>query len=285
MIVENESRLDTYVGRIVHSRSKAVKLIESGLVTVNGIFAKKNTRLLVGDIVEITGQATKASEIEPEDIELDIIYEDFDIIIVNKPRGLVVHPAPGHLSGTLVNALLYKYKGLLSGVGGIERPGIVHRLDKDTSGLIAVAVNDNAHLFLSKQLQDRSMKRTYYAYCHGYIKNDSFTINLPIGRHKTNRQKMAVSTYGRQAITHIKVIERYKNKTFLQADLETGRTHQIRVHLSHINHPIIGDTVYGNSKQEYGGQVLHAARLELVHPTTRDKMVFESPLPEYFMKI
>ena len=285
MIVEKEGRLDAYLGSILPSRAYAVKLIESGLVTVNGLCVKKNTRLFIGDIVEYKMPEMQTDTAKPEDIELDIIYEDLDIIIINKPRGLVVHPAPGHTSGTLVNALLHKYKGRLSGIGGVERPGIVHRLDKDTSGLIAVAVNDNAHIFLSNQLQNHTMKRTYYALCHGLITKDSFTIDMPIGRHKTNRQKMAVVEHGRRAITHIKVIERYKNKTFLQADLQTGRTHQIRVHLSYINHPIIGDIIYGNSKQDYGGQVLHATRLELVHPATGDIMIFKAELPEYFRRV
>ena len=271
----------------IATRSVAQKLLGAGKVQVGEKVVRKRHIVRAGDEVLYEQLEPAIIFATPEKIPLDIIFEDEDIIIINKPKGMVVHPAPGHYTGTLVNALLFHAKNRLSTIGGEFRPGIVHRLDKDTSGLMAIAKNDFAHVFLAEQLANRKMGRMYLALCHGRIKQAEFTIDLPIGRHPKDRKKMAVvDRKGKPAITHVKVLEfiSHKNKiaTFIEARLSTGRTHQIRVHLAHINHPVLGDEVYGKNKSEGIGQILHAAKLNLIHPTTKIQMEFEAPLPECF---
>ena len=291
--VPNEAagvRIDVFLASFadgITTRSAAQKLLEGGKVQVGGKTVRK--RHIVKALDKVSFELPEASPMTatPENIPLDIIYEDDDLIIVNKPKGMVVHPAPGHFTGTLVNALLFYAKNQLSSIGGEFRPGIVHRLDKDTSGLMAVAKNDFSHIFLAEQLANKEMGRMYFALCHGRIKQEEFTIDLPIGRHPKDRKKMAVvNRKGKPAITHVKVLEHvsYKNKdaTFIEAKLQTGRTHQIRVHLAHINHPVVGDEVYGKCKSGGIGQILHAAKLNLIHPTTKIQMEFFAPLPKYF---
>ena len=285
-------RIDVFLANFAHdiaTRSAAQKLLEAGKVTVGEKNVLKRHLVKEGDEVfyePCTGAPIKAA---PENIPLEIIYEDDDILIVNKPKGMVVHSAPGHYTGTLVNALLFHTKNKLSALGGEIRPGIVHRLDRDTSGLMAVAKNDFAHSFLAGQLLNREMGRAYLAVCHGRIKEDEFTIDLPIGRHPKNRKKMAVNpARGKPAITHVRAIERVsqisKSATLIEAKLSTGRTHQIRVHMSYINHPVLGDEIYGTGKSGGGGQILHAKKLVLLHPQTGNKMEFDAPLPDYFKK-
>ncbi|MCL2571473.1 MAG: RluA family pseudouridine synthase [Defluviitaleaceae bacterium] len=268
------------------SRNNAQRLLEDGQVTIGGQPIKKNARLKLGDIVVCIVPSPAPYTAVAEDIPLDIIYEDNDIIVINKPRGLVVHPAAGHFNGTLVNALLHHCGESLSGIGGVQRPGIVHRLDKDTSGLMVVAKNDEAHQGLSNQLSSRKMGRVYQALCVGRIKSDNQRIDIPIGRHPKDRKKMAVITTGksREAVTNISVLERFSRFTLIEARLETGRTHQIRVHLSYLGHPVLGDPLYGPKKQPLGleSQILHAKALSLVHPITGETMNFETPLPDYF---
>lgn len=270
----------------IPTRSAAQKLIEAGQVFIGEKAVKKRKLVKTGEEVFYVPPVPVTINAEPEDIPLDIVYEDSEIIVVNKQKGMVVHPAPGHYFGTLVNALLFHSKKNLSSLGGDMRPGLVHRLDKDTSGLLVVAKNDHAHSFLAEQFKSREIGRVYCAVCQGSIKEESLTINLPIGRHKGDRKKMAVSEKGRPAQTSISVIERFPKKkaTFLEAKLSTGRTHQIRVHLSHINHPVLGDVVYGMGKEGGPGQILHAKTLKLVHPKTKKLMEFDTPLPEYFEK-
>lgn len=270
------------------SRSSAQKLIENGLVTLNGKAVKKNHKTTAGEEFEITLPEPEITDIVPQDIPLDVVYEDGDVIVVNKPRGMVVHPAPGHPDGTLVNALMHHCGDSLSGIGGAKRPGIVHRIDMDTSGLLIVAKNDAAHAHLSAQLSDRSLSRVYEAVVYGRIKEDSGTISAPIGRHPTDRKKMAVTEKNsRSAVTHYEVIARYNGFTHVRCILETGRTHQIRVHMTHIGHPLLGDLVYGRKKAEKGlsGQCLHAKRLKFIHPATNEHMAFETELPEYFQAV
>lgn len=292
------ARLDAFVAEAAEfSRSQAQRLIEDGAVTVGGKAAAKNTKLRAGDVVEILLPENEDCEAVPEDIPLDVRYEDDDIIIVNKPCGMVVHPAPGHTHGTLVNALMYHCGDSLSGIGGVNRPGIVHRIDRDTSGLICAAKNDRAHLSLAAQLQDHSMHREYRLITVGGLKEDSGTIDAPIGRHPTDRKKMAVirqaDKKARHAVTHYTVLERFSGFTYAQAVLETGRTHQIRVHMAYIGHPLMGDTVYGGGHTAFekhnasllDGQMLHAAALILCHPVTGEKMRFESDLPENFTAV
>lgn len=283
-------RLDVYIAeRERISRSAAQKLIESGAVTVNGEEKAKNYRLREGDIVECELPEPVPADAQPEEIPLDIVWEDDSLLVVNKPKGMVVHPAPGHPSGTLVNALLYHCGKSLSGIGGVLRPGIVHRIDRDTSGLLCVAKTDEAHESLARQLASRTLQRRYRAVVIGNIKNESGTVSAPVGRHPVDRKKMAVVPGGRAAVTHYKVVERYRGYTQLALQLETGRTHQIRVHMAHIGHPVLGDPVYGRkTKWERAheellcGQCLHAKSLELIHPKTGEQMHFDSPLPDYF---
>ena len=280
-------RLDALLPRFVTAltRSAAQKLLQIGAVAVNGAPVRKNYRAAAGDAVELTLPEPEESAAEPEDIPLDIVYEDADVIAVNKPRGMVVHPAPGHSSGTLVNALLFHCGDSLSGVGGEKRPGIVHRIDMDTSGLLIAAKNDAAHLSLSAQLADHSMFRIYEAVVIGRLREDHGTVNAPIGRHPVDRKRMAVvARGGREAITHWEVVARYAGYTHIRCRLETGRTHQIRVHMEHIGHPLAGDMVYGRKKPEKGlaGQCLHARELEFTHPRTGERLHLTTDLPAYF---
>lgn len=270
------------------SRSAAAKLIENGLVTVDGKIPKKNAVPAEGALVEITLPEPQAVDILPENIPLEIVYEDDDLLVVNKPKGMVVHPAAGHTSGTLVNALMYHCGNRLSGINGEIRPGIVHRIDKDTSGLLMVAKNDFAHLGLSEQIKEHSFTREYQTIVCGCVKENG-TINAAIGRHKTDRKRMAVYPNGtdgtREAITHYSVIRNFAGYTHLAVRLETGRTHQIRVHTAYIGHPVAGDEVYGNGKPKWlQGQCLHAIKVGFVHPRSGEYMEFTSELPEYFKK-
>lgn len=263
------------------SRSRAQNLIEAGLVLLNGRAAKRSDAVRAGDTVRYAVPEAKPIELIPEDIPLDIVYEDKDICVVNKPRGLVVHPAVGNESGTLVNALLYHFGGL-STIGGEIRPGIVHRIDKMTSGLLVVAKNDFAHEQLARQFADHSAHRSYIALVAGNVREDKGTVDAPIGRHQTDRKRMAVVQNGRRAVTHYRVLHRFPAVTVLSLELETGRTHQIRVHMAHIHHPVVGDQVYGSGKNALGmeGQALHGWRLQLTHPATKERMSFDAPLPE-----
>ena len=280
-------RLDLVLGQQLPglSRSAAQKLMDNGLVTCGGRAVKKNTRVSAGDLISVSLPEPEPAEARPENIPLDVVWEDGDIIVVNKPRGMVVHPAPGHTDGTLVNALLYHCGAELSGIGGVIRPGIVHRIDKDTSGLLVAAKNDAAHASLSAQLADRSLSRVYRAVVCGRLRDDEGTVDAPIGRHPTDRKRMTVTEKnGRPAVTRYRVLARYSGYTYVECRLETGRTHQIRVHMAHIGHPLLGDTVYGRKKPEKGldGQCLHAAELKLIHPSTGQPMSFSAPLPDWF---
>ncbi len=279
------------------SRSAVAKLLSDGRLTVNGRMQNKNYKVSVGDVVELTVPEVRSDDALPQNIPLDIVYEDGDIIVINKPSGMVVHPAAGNPDGTLVNALLHHCHGSLSGIGGVSRPGIVHRIDKDTSGLIAVAKNDAAHLSLAAQLKEHSMRRIYTAVAVGAFGEDSGTVDAPIGRCPTDRKRMAVirdpEKTARNAVTHWSVLERYPGFSLLRCELETGRTHQIRVHMSYKGHPLMGDTVYGGGHTRFekenaaliDGQCLHAGELRLSHPTTGEVMVFTAPLPEKFERL
>ena len=266
------------------TRSQAARLIAEGRVRVNGKPAAKSARLTGGETVTVDVPQLRETALPPQDIPLDVVYEDDDVIVVNKPTGLVVHPAPGHPDGTLVNALLHHCGDSLSGIGGEKRPGIVHRIDRDTSGLIIAAKNDAAHLALSAQLKDHSLSRTYECLVTGNMKQDSGTVDAPIGRGSADRKKMAVVPTGRRAVTHWEVVARYPGVTHLRCRLETGRTHQIRVHMAYIGHPILGDTVYGAKKPVPGltGQCLHATGLRFVHPRTGEPVELHCPLPPEF---
>ena len=266
------------------TRSQAARLIAEGRVRVNGKPAAKSARLSGGETVTVDAPQLRETALPPQVIPLDVVYEDDDVIVVNKPTGLVVHPAPGHPDGTLVNALLHHCGDSLSGIGGEKRPGIVHRIDRDTSGLIIAAKNDAAHLALSAQLKDHSLSRTYECLVTGNMKQDSGTVDAPIGRSSADRKKMAVVPTGRRAVTHWEVVARYPGVTHLRCRLETGRTHQIRVHMAYIGHPILGDTVYGAKKPVPGltGQCLHAAGLRFVHPRTGEPVELHCPLPPEF---
>jgi len=289
--IEKESgRLDAFIAENFEniSRSSAVKLIKDGLVLVNGKKAKPSQMLMQNDVLTVDLPEAKPLDVIAENIQLDILFEDNDIIVINKPKGMVVHPAAGNYNGTLVNALLYHCKGSLSGINGVLRPGIVHRIDKDTSGVLVVAKNDIAHTSLASQLAEHSMTRVYNAIAVGNIKEDNFTINAPIGRHPVDRKKMAVTTKNsKEAITHITVLQRLVKYTFIEAKLETGRTHQIRVHMAYKGHPILGDEMYAKIKHPFNlqGQSLHAKLLGFKHPTTGEYMEFDTPLPKYFSKI
>jgi 23S rRNA pseudouridine1911/1915/1917 synthase len=271
------------------SRSGAQKLLERGLVEKNGGPVRKNHKVSTGEVFDVTLPEPVQTETQAQDIPLDIVYEDTDVIVVNKPRGMVVHPSPGHADGTLVNALLAHCGSSLSGIGGEIRPGIVHRIDKDTSGLVIAAKNDAAHLSLSAQLKSRSLSRVYEAVVIGNMKNDAGTVDAPLARHPTDRKRQAVasSLKGRSAVTHYEVLGRYHGYTHVRCRLETGRTHQIRVHMSHIGHPVLGDLVYGRKKPEKGlsGQCLHAREIKFIHPGTGELIELSTELPAYFTEV
>ncbi|MDW2799527.1 RluA family pseudouridine synthase [Clostridium boliviensis] len=267
------------------SRSYLQKLLKDESVLVNGKPVKSNYKVSASDKIQVSIPEAVEPEIEPEEIDLDIIYEDRDIVLINKPKGMVVHPAAGHYSGTLVNALMAHCRDDLSGINGVMRPGIVHRIDMDTTGVLIVCKNDSSHNSIAKQLKDHSITRKYYAIVHGSLKEEAGTIHAPIGRHPIDRKKMSVNEKnGRDAITHYRVLERFRQFTFVECQLETGRTHQIRVHMASIGHPLLGDSVYGPSKCPYRltGQTLHAGVLGIVHPATGEYMEFHAPLPDYF---
>ena len=280
------TRLDSFLaGRLEGvTRSAAARLIESGCVTVDGKPAGKSVRMAGGETVCVLLPEAEEPEARPEDIPLDVVYEDSDVIVVNKPKGLVVHPAPGHPDGTLVNALLYHCGDSLSGIGGELRPGIVHRIDRDTSGLIIAAKNDFAHQRLAAQLQDHTLARIYHCIVVGNLREDDGTVDAPIGRHPVDRKKMAVVAHGRSAVTHWRVLERFQGFCYVECRLETGRTHQIRVHMAHIGHPILGDTVYGSKRAVPGlqGQCLHAGGLRFLHPRTGEAVELHCELTEEF---
>lgn len=282
-------RLDTYIASKLNTLSRTMiqRLIENGDILVNGKIKKISYKVQLGDILEINIPKPRETDIKAENIPLDIVYEDNDIIVVNKPKGMVVHPANGNLDGTLVNALMSICKDSLSGIGGEIRPGIVHRLDKDTSGLLIIAKNDTAHINMSNQIKNREVKKIYIALVRGIVGEDEATINMPIGRSTKDRKKMAVRKDGKEAITHFKVLKRYGKYTLLEIKIDTGRTHQIRVHLSEIGHPVIGDMVYSNGKNEFGveGQMLHAKSLDFKHPITGKEIHLEAELPNYFKDI
>lgn len=291
-------RCDLYVAeKLSLTRSAVQKLLTGGKITVNGSPAAKNYKLRAGDIIEVAVPEPERYEAQPEDIPLDVVYEDAHLIVVNKPQGMVVHPAPGHTSGTLVNALMYHCGDSLSGINGVLRPGIVHRIDRDTSGLICVAKNDTAHMKLAEQLKDHTMHREYCAIVTGGFSHEEGTVDAPIGRHPADRKKMAViKTPGktaREAMTHYRVRERFRGFSLVEAVLETGRTHQIRVHMAYIGHPLMGDELYGGGRTPFEkhnasllhGQCLHAAALILIHPVSGETMRFECPVPENFAKL
>ena len=282
-------RLDAFLASSLDglTRSQATRLIESGEVAVNGRAVSKSYKLAGGEDVAVTLPEPEPVEAVPQDIPLDVVYEDADVIVVNKPSGMVVHPAPGHPDGTLVNALLYHCAGTLSGIGGALRPGIVHRIDRDTSGLIIAAKNDAAHQYLSAQLADHTLARTYECIVVGALREDRGTVDAPIARHPADRKRMAVVAGGREAVTHWEVIARYPGYTHVRCRLETGRTHQIRVHMAYIGHPILGDTVYGAKKEVPGltGQCLHAVGLRFLHPRTHEVVELSCPLPDEFTRM
>ena len=289
IVNENGKRLDAYIASQDEgiTRTAAQRLIEQGVIQVNGKKQKVSYKVSSGDVITIEEIEAQEIELKAQDIPIEIIYEDNDIIVVNKPKGMVVHPANGNPDGTLVNAIMAICKESLSGIGGEIRPGIVHRLDKDTSGLLIVAKNDKAHVNMSEKIKNHEVKKTYIALVRGVVKENEATIDMPIGRSNSDRKKMAVNKNGRNAVTHIKVLKRYDKYTLLEVNIETGRTHQIRVHLSHIGYPVIGDYIYSNGKNEFGvvGQCLHAKQLEFKHPITEKEMKLEAPLPEYLEEI
>ena len=284
------TRIDVFLAENMEglSRSGVQKLIDEGMITLNGGKTKANYKLREKDVIDVTVPEVKEVEILPEDIPLDILYEDSDVIVVNKPQGMVVHPAPGHTSGTLVNALMFHCGDDLSGINGEKRPGIVHRIDKDTSGVLMIAKNDMAHQSLAAQLAEHSITRKYNAVVYNGFNEDEGTVDQPIGRNPQDRKKMAVTQkHSRHAVTHYRVIERMEKFTLIEAQLETGRTHQIRVHMTHIGHPLLGDPVYGPKKQPITleGQALHARVLGFIHPRTGEYMEFEAPLPPHFVAL
>lgn len=288
--VDQDLRVDKYLSQELpdSSRSFLQKLIAGGQVLVNQKPVKANYKVSAGDQISLEIPPAVEPEILAEEIPLDILYEDSDLLVVNKPKGMVVHPCPGHYSGTLVNALMYHCREELSGINGVMRPGIVHRIDQNTTGSLVVCKNDYAHNFLAEQLKAHSITRRYRAVIHGNLKEDSGTVNAPIGRHPADRKKMAVNhKNGREAITHYQVLERFGEYTYIECRLETGRTHQIRVHMASIGHPLLGDDVYGPARCPFSlqGQTLHAMVLGFVHPTLRTYMEFTAPLPEYFEQL
>ena len=291
IVIEEEEgdRLDVYLSEQLGdmSRSYIQKLIKDKKVTVNDKIEKAKYLVKEDDKIVIQIPAPKLLEVIPQDIPINIVYEDKDVLILNKPQDMVVHPAPGNYEGTLVNAILYHCKENLSSINGVIRPGIVHRIDKDTSGLLMIAKNNNAHNSLAEQLKEHSITREYQFICHGVVKEDKITVNKPIGRNPKDRLKMAVVKDGKNAITHFEVIKRYENFTHMKARLETGRTHQIRVHAASLNHPLLGDPLYGpkTNKLKVVGQTLHAKKLGFIHPTTKEYVEFDSELPKYFQDI
>ena len=284
-----DQRLDAFLASGLDglTRSQAARLIERGAVMVNGKTVSKSYKIAGSEEISVMLPAPEPVEAVPQNIPLDVVYEDADVIVVNKPSGMVVHPAPGHPNGTLVNALLYHCAGSLSGVGGALRPGIVHRIDRDTSGLIIAAKNDAAHQFLSAQLADHTLARTYECIVVGSLREERGTVDAPIARHPSDRKRMAVAAGGREAVTHWEVLARYSGYTHLRCRLETGRTHQIRVHMAYLGHPILGDTVYGAKKEVAGltGQCLHAVGLRFIHPRTHEIVELSCPLPEKFIRM
>lgn len=290
IISENGNiRLDVFVAQNSKdlSRTMIQKLIEEGQIQVNGQNKKISYKVQEGDNITINIPEVKEIGLKAQNIPVEVVYEDNDIIVVNKPKGMVVHPANGNLDGTLVNAIMAKCKESLSGIGGELRPGIVHRLDKDTSGLLIVAKNDKAHIQMSEAIKNREVKKIYIALVRGIVQEDEATINMPIGRSTKDRKKMAVTKNGKEAVTHFKVLKRYPRYTLLEIKIDTGRTHQIRVHMAEIGHPVVGDMVYSNGKNEFGieGQMLHAKSLEFKHPITGKQMHLEAELPQYFKEI
>lgn len=286
---EKGTRIDKFLNEKLEdlSRARIQKIIDEGNVIVNEIIAKASYKVNTNDCIIIKIEEAKEIDLEAQDIPLNIIFENEDYLIINKQKGLVVHPGNGNLDGTLVNAIMAHCKDSLSGIGGEIRPGIVHRIDKDTSGVIIVAKNDKAHINISEQIKNHEVKKTYVALVRGVIKENEATINMPIGRSKNDRIKMAVDRDGKEAITHFKVLKRFNNYTYLEVNIETGRTHQIRVHLSHIGFPIVGDDVYSNGKNPFGvqGQMLHAQKIEFTSPTTGEKVEYEAKKPEYFEEV
>lgn len=288
-VKEGNIRLDVYVSREKPELSRTIiqKLIENGDILVNNEKKKLSYKVEIDDVITVQIPKVKEIDLKPQEIPIEVIYEDNDIIVVNKPKGLVVHPANGNPDGTLVNAIMAMCKESLSGIGGELRPGIVHRLDKDTSGLLIVAKNDRAHINMSNQIKNREVKKIYIALVRGIIGEDEATIDMPIGRSAKDRKKMAVVKNGKQAVTHFKVLKRYSKYTLLEIKIDTGRTHQIRVHMSEIGHPVIGDMVYSNGKNDFGieGQMLHAKSLDFKHPITGKQMHLTAELPEYFKEV
>lgn len=285
-----EMRIDRYLSEQCDdlSRSYLQKLVKDGAVRVGGREVKSNYKVAEGDAVTLDVPDAVEPEIVPEEMALDILYEDADIILINKPKGMVVHPAAGHDTGTLVNGLMYHCRDGLSGINGVMRPGIVHRIDMDTTGVLIVCKNDMAHNSIAEQLKEHSITRRYFAIVHGVIKTEEGTVDAPIGRHPVDRKKMSINEKnGRQAITHYRVLERFRQFTYVECQLETGRTHQIRVHMASIGHPLLGDAVYGPAKAPYKlqGQTLHAGVLGIIHPRTGEYMEFSAPLPEYFQEL
>lgn len=287
--IEEIGRLDKIVSNLETnlSREAVQRMIKNGKILVNGKQEKPSYKTSIGETLTIEEEKAEEIDLKPQEMPLDVIYEDDDMLVINKEKGIVVHPGNGNPDGTLANAVMARCKGGLSGIGGKIRPGIVHRIDKDTSGLVIIAKNDKAHINLSNQIQKRKVKKTYIALVRGVIKENEATINMPIGRSTKDRKKMAVSKNGKEAITNFKVLKRFTGYTLLEVNIETGRTHQIRVHLAEIGFPIVGDIVYSNGKNPFNveGQMLHAAKLELKHPTTQKGVTFEATLPEYFKKI
>ncbi len=287
--IEEIGRLDKIVSNLETnlSREAVQRMIKNGKILVNGKQEKPSYKTSIGETLTIEEEKAEEIDLKPQEMPLDVIYEDDDMLVINKEKGIVVHPGNGNPDGTLANAVMARCKGSLSGIGGKIRPGIVHRIDKDTSGLVIIAKNDKAHINLSNQIQKRKVKKTYIALVRGVIKENEATINMPIGRSTKDRKKMAVSKNGKEAITNFKVLKRFTGYTLLEVNIETGRTHQIRVHLAEIGFPIVGDIVYSNGKNPFNveGQMLHAAKLELKHPTTQKDVTFEATLPEYFKKI
>jgi len=288
IVDESGKRIDKYISeKLDLTRSRVQKLIDDGMVTINGNVAKSSAKVNEGEVLSVEIPELKPLEIVPEEIPLNILYDDDDVIVIDKPKGMVVHPANGNYTGTLVNVIMSKFGDNLSGINGVIRPGIVHRIDKDTSGVLVIAKNDKAHLKLAEQLKEHSMTRVYVAVVRGKLKEKVGTIDAPIGRNPKDRKKMGVVANGKRAVTHYKVIKELDDCSVIEVRLETGRTHQIRVHMSYIGHPLLGDSVYSNGKNKYGfvGQALHAKILGFIHPSTGEYMEFSSNLPEEFEKL